>query len=117
MGQGQLPAQAESLLHTPHPCWRDTTNARSTKGLLTRVTGYVTSTQGACPNLGTCWLHQTPLHRQGLSLAGCQWLQWTSQVSDTEATTASQGQKVRQGEEATSGAAANVHAQHQTGSL
>lgn len=108
-------AQAEPLLHTPQPCWRGNTNIRSTKGLLTQVTGCVTSALDAHPNLGTCWLHQTPLHKQGLSSDGCQLLHWTSQVQDPEAPTASQGQKIRQGEEAASGAAANMHAQHQTG--
>lgn len=57
----------------------------------------------------------TPL--QGLSSDGCQLLHWTSQVWDAETTTASQGQEIRQGEEAASGTAANMHAHHQTGSL
>lgn len=70
-------AQAESLLHTPHSCRKGNTNDRSTKGLSTWVTGCVTSTLGACPSLGTCWLQQTPFHTQGLSSDDCQLLHWT----------------------------------------
>lgn len=52
-------------------------------------TSCVASILGACPNLGTSWLRQTPLCRQGLSSAGGKQLHGTSQVRDTEATTAS----------------------------